>query len=185
MKTSLPQIETERLFLREISENDVYDMFEYASLPYVGPVAGWNPHKTVAETRAVINMFLAYQSKGALGVYAIVLKDTNKMVGTIELFNHVREFKAEMGYALNPAYWGRGIVPEAAEAMLAWGFEDLHLKRIEINLFTDNHQSERVCQKLGMTYEGLIRNGYLRYDGKIFDEKKYSITDKEYFQTRY
>lgn len=181
----LPTIFTERLILRNISLKDANDMFEYSHTPYVGPVAGWNPHKSLAETKAIINMFLGYQSQGTLGVYAIVLKETNKMIGTIELFNHVREFKAEMGYALNPAYWGKGIVPEAAEALLTWGFEELNLKRIEINLFVDNYQSERVCQKLGMTLEGIIRNGYLRYDGKIFDEKKYSITDKEYYQTRY
>jgi ribosomal-protein-alanine N-acetyltransferase len=181
----LPTIFTERLILRNISLADAKDMFEYAQTSYVGPVAGWHPHKTLAETKAIINMFLGYQAKGALGVYAIVLKNENKMIGTIELFNYVRDFKAEMGYALNPSYWGNGFVPEAAEAILAWGFDDLNLKRIEINLFTDNHQSERVCQKLGMTYEGLIRNGYLRYDGLIFDEKKYSITDKEYYKTRY
>ena len=181
----LPTIFTERLILRNISSDDAKDMFEYAKTPYVGPVAGWHPHKSVAETKAIINMFLGYQAKGALGVYAIVLKKENKMIGTIELFNYVQNFKAEMWYSLNPNYWGNGLVPEAAEAILAWGFEDLNLKRIEVNLFTDNHQSERVCQKLGMSYEGLIRNGYLRYDGLIFDEKKYSITDKEYFKSRY
>jgi ribosomal-protein-alanine N-acetyltransferase len=181
----LPTIFTERLILRNISLEDAKDMYEYAKTPYVGPVAGWHPHKSLAETKAVINMFLAYQTKGSLGVYAIVLKNENKMIGTIELFNYVPNFKAELGYSLNPSYWGNGLVPEAAEAILSWGFEDLNLKRIEVNLFTDNYQSERVCQKLGMTYEGLIRNGYLRYDGLIFDEKKYSITDNEYFKTRY
>ena len=104
------------------------------------------------------------------------------MIGTIELYNHYANFKAEMGYALNPAYWGMGIVPEAGAALLQWGFKELNLKRIEINLFVDNYQSERVCQKLGLKLEGIIRNGYMRYDGKIFDEKKYSITDTDYFK---
>ena len=181
----LPTIVTERLILRNISVLDAEDMYEYAKTPYVGPVAGWHPHQSISETKAIINMFLGYQAKGALGVYAIVLKDENKMIGTIELFNYVPQFKAELGYALNPTYWGQGIVPEAAEAILNWGFNDLKLKRVEVNLFTDNYQSERVCQKLGMTYEGLIRNGYLRYDGLIFDELKYGITDKEFYKTRY
>lgn len=178
----LPVIETQRLILRNISIKDTHDMYEYASTDKVGPFAGWAPHLNIHETIGVISMFQAQAYKTGLGVFAITLKENNKMIGTIELFNHYANFKAEMGYALNPAYWGMGIVPEAATALLHWGFEELNLKRIEINLFVDNFQSERVCQKLGLKLEGIIRNGYMRYDGKIFDEKKYSITDTEFFK---
>ena len=53
-KSNLPVLETNRLILREIEEKDVYDMFEYASLPYVGPVAGWEPHPSISYTKSVI-----------------------------------------------------------------------------------------------------------------------------------
>ena len=176
----LPIIETKRLILRNISINDAQDMYEYSQTDLVGPNAGWAPHTSIHETMVVINLFKSQAARTGLGVFAIVLKENNKMIGTIELFNHYSNFKAEMGYALNPKYWGQGIIPEAGKALLKWGFEQLNLKRIEINLFTENYQSERVCQKLGLTLEGIIRNGYMRYDGKIFDEKKYSITDVDF-----
>ena len=176
----LPVLETERLILRPINKEDAFDMYEYARTTLVGPKAGWAPHNSVYETTAIISLFIQQAQRTGLGVYAIVLKETNKMVGTIELFNLYANFKAEMGYALNPRYWGMGIIPEAGRAVLAWGFNELNLKRIEINLFVDNIQSERVCQKLGLSFEGIIRNGYMRYDGLIFDEKKYSITDTDF-----
>ena len=178
----LPIIETRRLILRSIQLSDAPDMFEYARTNDVGPVAGWEPHPDINHTMMIINMFKMSASKTGLGVFAICLKDSGKMIGTIELFNHYHHFKAELGYALNQNYWGNGYVAEAAKAVLKWGFEELELKRIEVNLFVDNYQSERICQKCGMRYEGIKKKGYQRYDGKIFDEKVYSITDDEYFK---
>lgn len=180
----VPTITTKRLILRNISLNDASDMFEYAKTLDVGPMAGWEPHRDVNETFAIINLFKANGQKTGLGTFAIVYKENNKMIGTVELFNHYANFKADLGYSLNPAYWGQGIMVEACEAVLRFGFEMLNLKRIQVSLFSDNYQSERVCQKLGMTYEGIERNSYMRYDRKIFDLKIYSMTNKEYEKKR-
>ena len=178
----LPIIQTKRLILRTIQLSDAADMYEYAKTPDVGPVAGWEPHPDLNHTLMIINMFKMSAAKTGLGVFAIVLKENKKMIGTIELFNHYQHFKAELGYALNKDYWGNGYVAEAAKGVLKWAFEDLALKRVEVNLFVDNYRSERVCQKLGMHYEGIKKKGYMRYDGKIFDEKVYHLTDDEYFK---
>ena len=102
------------------------------------------------------------------------------MIGTIELYNYIPNFKAELGYALNPSYWGQGLVTEAGLKVLEFGFNNLELKRIEAGTFLDNYQSQRVCEKLGMTREGVQRNGYIRYDGIIFDKVVYGITVEEY-----
>ena len=77
------------------------------------------------------------------------------MIGTIELYNHSPLFKAELGYALNPKYWGKGIIPEAVNEVVAFAFEFLSLKRLEVGLFLDNIQSKRVCEKTGFTFEGI------------------------------
>lgn len=102
------------------------------------------------------------------------------MIGTIELYNYIPGFKAELGYALNPKYWGLGIVTEAGFKVLEFGFNNLELKRIEAGTFLDNYQSQRVCEKLGMIREGVQRNGYIRYDGVIFDKVVFGITVEEY-----
>lgn len=180
MRNSLPEIETNRLLLREINEKDMYDMFEYAHLPYVGPVAGWEPHSSVAYTKDVIDVYRKKPHYGQLSVFAIVLKDTGKMIGTCELHSYIKEFKAELGYTVSPFYWGYGYAVEAARAMLYWGFDVLNLKRIECCSFTNNIQSKRVCEKLGLTYEGIRKKAYQLYDGNIYDLRCYSITDDEF-----
>ena len=94
--------------------------------------------------------------------------------------NHYYHFKAELGYSLNPSYWGNGYATEAAREVISFGFDYLDLKRIEVGTFLDNYQSQRVCEKLGFIKEGVARNGYIRYDGKIFDKLVYGMTNIEY-----
>lgn len=55
-------LETERLILRKWTEEDAESLFEYAKDPEIGPAAGWPPHKSVEESRAVIKMYLMEQS---------------------------------------------------------------------------------------------------------------------------
>lgn len=182
MENKLPILTTDRLVLREIEDSDYLDMFEYAKIPYVGPAAGWQPHFSTAETKAVIKMFQGKKKYGQLGVFAIVVKSTNKMIGTIELHTYTMAHKAELGYTINPFFWGRGFAVEASKKIIAWGFDTLGLKRIECTTFTNNMQSRRVCEKLGLTYEGLKRKGYLLYDESIGDLFCYSIIDDEFYE---
>jgi RimJ/RimL family protein N-acetyltransferase len=177
---TLPIITTPRLTLREIQDYDYLDMYEYARIPFVGQNAGWQSHASPSETKQVIKLFQGKKKYGQLGVFAIVWNEDGKMVGTVELHTYVPRHKAELGYTVNPDYWGRGIALEASKYVLAWGFEDLNLKRIECTAFTDNHRSRRVCEKLGLRYEGMKKKGYMLYDGSIHDIDCFGITDDEY-----
>ena len=177
----LPMIKTKRLILRNISMSDVDDMYEYSKSSLVGPTAGWHPHISPVETKSIIASFLTNQTRGELGVWAIVDRESGKMIGTIELYNYTYHFMAELGYSLNPDFWGNGFVVEAAKAVLDYGFNVLKLKRIEVSTFETNHQSIRVCEKLGLVREGVLRNSYLRYDGLIFNKVMFSMTDTEYY----
>ena len=178
MKTKLPIIETSHLILRQIDESDAFDMFEYAHLYYVGPMAGWEPHVNITHTRMVIKNF--NHRTGHLGVFAIVLKSNDKMIGTIELHSYVEDFKAELGYTISPTYWGNGYAVEAGIEVLKWGFNKLKLKRIECTCFTTNHNSARVCEKLHFQFEGIRRKGYRLYNGLIGDLACYAMTDEDF-----
>lgn len=59
--------------------------------------------------------------------------------------------------------------------------EVLELKRLEYCHFPHNHASKRVCEKLGFTFEGILRNKYLLYDGTVLDDVVYSITSEDYY----
>lgn len=181
----LPVIETKRLLLREIRLEDCKDMFEYANLPGFGPMAGWQPHRSVAETKSIIQLFIDKKKYGQLGTFAVILKEENKMIGTLELHTYIRGFKAELGYSINPRYQGKGYATEAAIEAIVWGFEDLGLSRIECTTYTYNFSSQKVCKKLHLTYEGERKKGYQLYDGSVHDLACYAITDDEYFSSKY
>ena len=181
----VPTMYTTRLLIRETKESDYSEMFEYAKLDNVGPMAGWAPHKRLSDTRQILKSFSDKKLYGQLGTGAIIYKENNKMIGTIELHSYVTEFKAELGYTISPEYWGKGLAVEASIEFLRWGFEILNLKRIECTSFVNNYQSQRVCEKLKFEYEGIRKKGYQLYDGTIHDLKCYAITDDLYFSKEY
>ena len=90
--------------------------------------------------------------------YGIVVKGTDKVIGSVD-FNHRHEDDVlEIGYTLHPDYWGRGYVPEAVSALIEVAFTILKLHKVEIRCFDYNKQSQRVAEKLGFTLEARLRD---------------------------
>ena len=108
---------------------------------------------------------------------AVTLKDEDghghrPFIGAIGLeFNHQSRF-AELGYWLGVPYWNKGYTTEAARALVAYGFEELRLNRIQARHMTNNPASGRVMQKIGMTYEGTHRQAAFRF-GEYHDLAMY------------
>ena len=174
-------LQTERLELRLWQPTDVDDLFEYAQDPRVGPSAGWPPHENLEESQRIVEMFI-----NDADVYAIVLKSENKVIGSIGL--HDREMddttlgfkKREVGYVLNPHYWGQGIMPEAVAAVLKYGFEELELDVLWSGYFDFNTQSKRVIHKSGFNYRSTKTTTLARVNNKKVTKLEYSITKEEY-----
>lgn len=144
---------TERIILREWKETDSKDLYEYAKNELVGPNAGWPPHKNEEESKEIIKMFIRDDD-----TYAIVLKEENKVIGGIGLHDRKPDdsltelSQKEIGYVLNPKYWGRGIIPDAVNCLLRHGFDDLNLDLIWCGHFDFNNNSKKVNEKCGFKY---------------------------------
>ncbi len=91
--------------------------------------------------------------KNNFGMWAVVHKIDNKMIGRCGLCFLDNTLEIELGYLLNPAYWYRGLATEAAKASLRYGFEKLKLKEILAIAQPQNIASQKVMEKLGMKYE--------------------------------
>ena len=144
-------LETERLLLRPWEEADAEECYRYAKDPLVGPIAGWPVHTGVENSRQIIRDVLS-----APETYAIVLKETGLPIGSIGLQRGglaEKEDEAELGYWLGVPYWGRGLVPEAARALLRRAFEELKLERVWCGYYDGNEKSRRVQEKLGFRYQ--------------------------------
>ena len=143
-------IETERLILRKWKESDAGSLFKYASDPAVGPIAGWQPHKSMEKSLNIIRNVL----NGA-ECYAICEKGSDSPVGAIELRlnGHTtmtnKDDECELGYWLGKPFWGRGYMPEAAKAVLRRAFTELGMAKVWCGYYEGNLKSKRVQEKLG------------------------------------
>lgn len=179
--SKLPDIETERLYLRPRLVSDAEDIFAYASLPEVTWPAGFPPAESVeAEAYYLENIMpKRWSEKKIPAGYGICLKGTNKVIGSVDFNNRHADDVLEMGYLLHPDYWGQGLVPEAARAILEVGFNLVGLHKIEIECYSYNKASQRIAEKLGFTLESRIRD---RKDaqGKRCDLLRYGLLKSEW-----
>jgi len=176
-------LETDRLILRLWQETDVNDMYEYAIDPRVGPSAGWPVHENIETSKNIVNGFIKDKD-----VYAIVLKSENKVVGSLGLHDRKPDKapenlkQREIGYVLNPKYWGLGIIPEAVKCVLRHGFEDLDLDLVWCAHFSSNENSKRVIDKCGFNYQFTENRTLKLIKDKEVESLNYSITRGEYFR---
>ena len=146
-------LRTKRLLLRPWRESDLEDFYAYASVDGVGQMAGWNPHKSIEESRTILSLFIA-------GKHTFALEHQGKVIGSlgIEQYNEdqYKELKnlkgREIGYVLSKDYWGQGLMPEAVQAVISYLFETVQLDFILVGHFDWNRQSARVIEKCGFRY---------------------------------
>ena len=171
-------LETERLILRPWSEDDAEDLYAYAKHPDVGPHAGWKPHADVAESLKIIRVLFLPND-----VWAVILKSSGEIIGSVGLEPDKRRpgiKSSELGYALSKVHWGKGIMTEAAKAVIDFGFGAFGLDVIAICTSPQNKRSQSIISKCGFTYEGTERKCYVTYDGSVRDSKCYSLLREEW-----
>lgn len=171
-------LETPRLLLREFRTTDLYDFYDYAKNPRVGPNAGWSPHKDLSESQSILKNFI---DEG--NVWAILDKQSGRVIGSLGLHDETRRSNpgAKMiGYVLAEEFWGKGYMPEAVNAVIRYAFETLHLGLLTVYHYTFNEQSRRVIEKCAFQYEGTLRRAVQLFDGRITDLVCWSMTDEEY-----
>lgn len=152
-------METKRCVLRLWKIEDAPRLNELAKDPDIGPRAGWLPHASIEESKAIIQEILQPSC-----AYAIVLKETDQIIGCIALMKSgysnvvVKETEAELGYWLGKNYWGQGLMPEVCQCLIAYGFEKENLERIYCGYYVGNDQSHRVQEKLHFQYLYTIKD---------------------------
>ena len=172
---------TERLLLRELTCADASDCNAYERDP---EVVRYTSHgvRTLDESLAYLRRNLAslHESPRRTFDFAVVLTGEGRLVGRAGI--HVTQpdlREATIWYILDRSRWGKGIVPEAARALLAFGFGELGLHRIYADLDPRNHASARVAEKIGMRREAhFVANAWIK--GEWMDTLIYAILDHEW-----
>lgn len=174
------RFETERLILRRLEMSDAPRVQQFAGAVEIAANTLTMPHPY---EDGVAQIFIENVSerwdKGSDFVFCIALKSDNLLMGVIGVHPDMGNHRAEIGYWLGVPFWNKGYVTEAARRIVQFGFEDLHLNRIHAAYFARNPASARIMQKVGMTYEGLMRQHYIRF-GEFQDTGFYSILRSEW-----
>ncbi len=146
-------IHTERLTLRAFTQNDLNDLYQYAKVDGVGQMAGWTPHKNIAESQQILDMFIS-------GNKTFAIEYQGKVIGSVgveqydeALLPQLQQLSGrEIGYVLSKEYWGNGLMTEAVKAVIQYLFECQQLDFIAITHYSYNTRSQRVIQKCGFQY---------------------------------
>ena len=132
--------ETERLVFRPWTINDADACFALSSDEHVGPPCGWAPHKTIEETKEILESILINDH-----TYCIIEKKTGNIVGNMGIDNihdkekQVKEDEKELGFWLGYPYWNKGYMTEAVKGTIEYCFNQLKLKKLWCGYFSDNH----------------------------------------------
>ena len=164
-------ISTERLLLRRIKIDDAESMFKnWASDDDVTKYLRWKAHKDIETTKEVINLWLQKYQNEQTYIWAIVYKETDVLIGTIEIMPVDKEpGTAQAGYCIAKKYWNKGIMTEALKSVIDYMFSKVELKKIVAWHLVDNEASGKVMQKSGMKFKGLKKSGDKDCDGNLRD----------------
>lgn len=148
-------LETKRLILRRLVMDDLDALFALYSDP---EVRRYFPEGTLTyeETKEELEWFLdGHPAQPQLGLWATIHKETDKFIGRCGLLPWTIEQRpeVEVAYLLAKEYWGQGLGTEVAQAILDYGFEQLHLARLICLIDPANQASIKVAMKIGMTLE--------------------------------
>ncbi len=176
------ELDTDRLYIKEINWNDLDKIHELHSIPEVDEFNTLGIPKDIEETKDIVKSIIDAQIEYPRKSYQwkIVLKETGEFIGMCGLFPSLDKFKlGEIYYKLNPAYWGNGYATEVAKRLIKLGFEDFKLHKVEAGVETSNAKSIRILEKCGMTREGL-RKKILPIRGQWKDNYHYAIVEDEW-----
>ena len=150
---STDTIETPRLLLRRFDIIDCADVLDFGSDKEALRHVEWSGVRDLTEAAQAI---LGYYQQ-CPGAFAIMLKDSQKCIGCIELRLIKKHEKATFGYILNRQHWNKGYMTETLLAMLTFCFKKLQLNRVEVEHYVGNEASGQVMTKCGLKKEGLAR----------------------------
>jgi ribosomal-protein-alanine N-acetyltransferase len=167
------RIVTKRLILRPIVFKDAADIVENLNNINVSRYLSIVPYPyNLKDAEVFIKV-----AKKSRGIFAIVLKSSGKLIGTIGLMNvdsYIK--KAAIGYWLGQEYWGQGIISEALRPFIKFSFKKLKLLRLQAGAAVENKASVKVLKKAGFKKEGLTRKSLrTRSTGKWHDTYVFSL----------
>lgn len=164
-----PVLESDRLVLRPFNNSDVEDVYNvWESDPKVAKYMFWTSHNDISKTEEWINFEIGQIEKADWYRFALVLKDTDELIGTGLIYYEDEVESWEIGYNLGRKYWQKGYATEAMKTIILFAKNKLHIKEVVGRYSKENAASGNIMKKLGFQIEKAIP--YECNDGTIIRE---------------
>ncbi|MFY0522331.1 GNAT family N-acetyltransferase [Archangium gephyra] len=178
--STLPTLETPRLRLRWMTEADIPALFELFSHPEVTRYWSWSAYTELAQAEKLLRNIHHHFAERSLFNWGFARREDDRIIGTCTLSDlSAQHRRANLGYALNRAWWGHGYGREAARRLVEFGFTSLELHRLEADVDPRNTSSLQALESLGFQREGYQRQRYL-LDGELQDAVLYGLLRPEW-----
>jgi ribosomal-protein-alanine N-acetyltransferase len=182
-----PEIRTERLVLRQPTMRDARWYFEFFSKPENVWGGGQPGPKDMEAARAELRKYMVDLYRKRLGFrWIITMKGDGRPIGSLGYYKWSPSagYQAEMGYDLAKEHWGKGIMTEAMNAVIDFGFERMKLNRIEAYVMPRNRRSAKMVRNLGFRREGLLRERLFDEFGNYADDILFSMLRSDWEKLR-
>ncbi|WP_338781383.1 GNAT family protein [Metabacillus sp. FJAT-52054] len=168
-----PELNTERLRLKEITQENAGDLLQIFSRKDVLQYYGMEPLRELAEAKLLAKRFFdGWHNETSI---RWGMEYNEQLIGTIGYHNWNKTHKrAEIGYEIHPDFWRMGLGSEALQAAVEFGFKTLGLHRIGATVRSENKASLMILEKFGFEREGILR-GYQHSGGAFYDLVMLSI----------
>lgn len=158
VKILITELQTERLVLRKMKASDAASMFTIWSDPEVTKFMNINSFTDESQAVDMIEMLDKLSRENRAIRYSIIELESNEIIGSCGYNSFdFKNAKAEIGYDISKAFWGKGYAPEAILSLMDYAFSTLEFNRIEAKVELENINSIKVLQKLNFTFEGTMR----------------------------
>lgn len=176
-----PRQETDRLILREMTLDDVEFYFSHFNKEKVVEGCCFPGPKSLEAAKEELERYCIKLFKENRGIrWGIIRKGSKELIGTCGYYDWNKTVRrAEIGYDLDPAYWGQGIMTEALRAVLKHGFETMGLNRVQAIIDSENARSMKLVQRLGFKKEGVLRQRSY-FNGQFRDDVCFSLLKEEW-----
>ncbi|WP_232771674.1 GNAT family N-acetyltransferase [Tenacibaculum sp. Bg11-29] len=174
-----PELESERLLFKEYRKEDAASLLYIRSHPKVSKYMDSEILKTVEDSeKRIHNMQQIFKEQNGI-TWAIRDKETNTLIGDFGVWKLDRQnSRGEIGYVLNPDYWGKGYMKESMISLINFAFNILNLHSLEANINPKNENSKKALLKFNFKQEAYFRENYY-FDGKFLDSEIYSLLESD------
>ena len=170
-----PELRTTRLSLRQLNHNDDAEMFVLRGDPQIMKYIHRPIAKTIAEAASVIDMKNEKISNNESINWAITLTGSDRLIGFIGYVRMTKEnYRAEIGYLLHADHQGTGVMQEAIECVIQYGFKTLGLHSIEAVVSPENIASIKLLERNKFVREAYFKENEF-YNGRFNDTAIYSL----------